>query len=296
LSHSVQGSMAIKGQKFLAGEDSRFGFPDPEAISRVNIDDIRNWITPALTKGPLEIAVVGDIDEDAVIDAAAAYFGALPEREDFRESDPVDTPEFPKDQELELSVPTRISKGLLVNAYPTTHIWDIHQARRLSVLADIISDRMRIRIRENLGASYAQSAGHSPSRAYPDYGLLTGYAVIDPEEMDAVEQAMAEIGAELHANGATEDELKRALEPTFTRIREQIKTNEYWLHTVLKGAGRHPEQLQWSRTLLEDYTCINVEEINQTARKWLKPEHAAVIRIFPESGDGNKDLPEPEDQ
>lgn len=296
LSHSVQGAMAIKGQKFLAGGDCRFGFPDPESVEQVDLADIRNWITPALTKGPLEIAVVGDIDEDAVIGAASTYFGSLPQRKDLRESEPVSTPEFPKNQEIELSVPTRISKALLVTAYPTTHIWDIHQARRLSVLADIVSDRMRIRIRENLGASYSQGAGHSPSRAYPDYGLLTGYAVIDPDEMDTVEQAMDGIAAELRANGATEDELKRALEPTFTQIREQIKTNEYWLHTVLKGAGRHPQQLQWSRTLLEDYTCITVEEINQTARKWLKPAHAADIRILPEPGDADNIPPEPDDQ
>lgn len=296
LSHSVQGAMAIQGQKFLAGGDSRFGFPDPEAISRVRMDDIRSWITPALTKGPLEIAVVGDIDENAVIDAASTFFGAMPQRTDFREAEPVSTPEFPKKQELELSVPTRISKALLVAAYPTTHIWDIHQARRLSVLADIFSDRMRIRIRENLGASYAQGAGHSPSRAYPDYGLLTGYAVIDPDEMDTVEKVMADIGAKLQADGATKDELKRALEPTFTQIREQLKTNEYWLHTVLKGAGRHPEQLQWSRTLLADYTGITVDQINQTARKWLKPAHEAVIRILPEPGEADKDPHGPEDQ
>lgn len=296
LSHSVQGAMAIKGRKFLAGGDCRFGFPDPESVEQVELADIRSWITPALSQGPLEIAVVGDIDEEAVIDAAGTFFGALPQRTDFRESESVNVPDFPKNQEIEISVPTRISKALLVRAYPTTHIWDIHQARRLSVLADIFSDRMRIRIRENLGASYAQGAGHSPSRAYTDYGLLTGYAVIDPDKINAVEKAMADIGAELQANGATKDELKRALEPTFTQIREQVKTNEYWLHTVLKGAGRHPQQLQWSRTLLADYSCITVEEINQTAGKWLKPAHAADIRILPEPGDADNGPPEPEDQ
>lgn len=293
LTHSVHGALALEGRRFLAGGDSRFGLPALDAVEKTDLADIREWVKPAFDKAPVEIAVVGDVQPDQVIDAAATFLGSLPERKAPKTPVQRGNPDFPEDEKRDISVPTRISKGLVMVAYPSTDIWDIHKTRRLSVLSNIFSDRMRIRIREEMGASYSQAAYNQPSRAYPDYGVFAVYALIDPNEAETVETAIREISGKLHEKGATKDELKRAIEPTLTGIRKQLKTNEYWLDTVLKGAARHPEQLDWSRSIKSDYAGITVEEINRLARKYLENAKAATLWIRPESTGADMQKPEP---
>ncbi|MCF8029050.1 MAG: insulinase family protein, partial [Desulfobacteraceae bacterium] len=293
LIHSVHGALVLEGSRFLAGGDSRFGLPSLDAVEKTDLADIRKWVKPAFDKAPVEIAIVGDVQPDQVIDAAATFFGSLPERKAQNPSEQRENPDFPEGEKRDISVSTRISKGLVMVAYPSTDIWDIHKTRRLSVLSDIFSDRMRIRIREEMGASYSQAAYNQPSRAYPDYGIFAGYAIIDPDEAERVETAIREISGKLHEKGATKDELKRAIEPTLTGIRKQLKTNKYWLDTVLKGAARHPEQLDWSRSIKSDYAGITVEEINRLARKYLENARAATLWIRPEKTDAEVPKPEP---
>ncbi|MFP4572980.1 MAG: M16 family metallopeptidase [Desulfobacterales bacterium] len=285
LSRSVQGAMELEGMRFFAGGDSRFGLPPIKAVENTELEDIRDWIKPALENAPLEIAVVGDINEEQVIREAGRFFGSLAQRNETLQPSDNSSPVFPKGKELNLSVPTRISKALLVTAYPTTDIWDIEKTRRLSILSRIFSDRMRIKIREEMGAAYSRTAFNKPGRAYPDYGILAGYIITDPEKITPVEEALKEIAADLHKNGAGEDELARALKPTLTGIREQLKTNEYWLDTVLKGAARHPVQLEWSRSIKDDYGQITVKDVNRMAQKYLKNKVSATIRIRPESAE-----------
>lgn len=283
LSRSVQGAMELEGMRFLAGGDTRFGLPPLKAIENTGLEDIRNWIKPVLENAPLEIAVVGDINVEQVIREAAGFFGSVRTKKETRQPSKDRKPQFPRGEELDLSVPTRISKALLVTAYPTTDIWDIEKTRRLSVLSRIFSDRMRIKIREKMGAAYSKTAFNKPSRAYQNYGIFAGYIITDPEKIAPVERALKQIAADLHENGAGEDELTRALKPTLTGIREQLETNQYWLDTVLKGASVHPEQLGWSRTIKEDYKNITLKDVNRMAKKYLKNKASATIRIRPQS-------------
>ncbi|MCF8024026.1 MAG: insulinase family protein [Desulfobacteraceae bacterium] len=283
LSHSVQGAMPLKGSRFLAGGDPRFGLPPFEAVEKTGLPDIRKWIKPAFDNASVEVAVVGDINTDNIIREASVFFGSLPERTGNKEPENLQNPDFPEGKTTSISVPTKISKGLVVAAYPTTDIWNIEKTRRLSILSRIFSDRMRIRIREEMGASYSQTAYNKQSRVYSNYGVFAGYTVIDPDDAEAVEKAIKTIAENLSQNGATSDELKRALEPTLTGIKEQLKTNDYWINTVLKGAARHPVQLEWSRTLLKDYKSINVKDVNRMAETYLENPKAAVIRVRPAS-------------
>lgn len=282
LNHSIEGAMQLEGSRFLAGGDTRFGLPELDTVKQTQLADIRQWITGAMQKSPVEIAVVGDMDPDRVIELAATFFGTLSERSGLAEPKKDRQPDFPEDKSREISVPTRIEKGLMMVAYPTTDMWNIAHTRRLSILSQVVSDRMRIRIREEMGASYTQAAYNQPSRAYPGWGIFNTYVVIDPEDADSVKQAIREIAADLRQNGATEDELKRALQPVLTGIKESLKTNNYWLNTVIKGASRHPVQLDWSRSIQQAYKSITLEDINEMADRYLENDSAATVFIHPE--------------
>jgi len=69
--------------------------------------------------------------------------------------------------------------------------------------------------------------------------------------------------------------LRLAVGPVLTGIKDFRKTNEYWMNHVLKGSKRHPVQLDWSRTMMEDYTLIKADEISEFAKKYLDNAKAA---------------------
>jgi len=85
----------------------------------------------------------------------------------------------------------------------------------------------------------------------------------------------------LAADGATQDELHRALSPTLTSIKEMMRTNTYWLNTVLTDSKNHPQQLDWSRTMMKDYASVTKEEVFNIAKKYLDNEKAATIIVKP---------------
>ena len=74
---------AVAGVKLpilLASGDQRFGMPDAAVLSKRSFDEAKAALAPVIASAPIEITIVGDVDENAVIKAVAASFGALPTR------------------------------------------------------------------------------------------------------------------------------------------------------------------------------------------------------------------------
>lgn len=285
MSHTVEGAMRINGQRFLAGGDSRFGFITPEELKRLHLDEVRQWFGGQLAEAPLELAVVGDIEPQKVLDLVGRYFGSLPQRKSSQAGTERPSPVFPAGQSLELEVDSSISKSMVVVAYPTDDFWDISRTRRLNIMGEVYSERLREHIREKLGAAYSPYAYNRPYRAYPGFGLFQIFLNVSPHQAPELIDEVKNLSAELVRNGISDDEFRRAVDPTLTGIKDLRQTNTYWLNSVLVGASRHPQQLAWARTIEKDYAAINAEEIMALTRQYLDNEKMAVILIQPKTGE-----------
>ena len=291
MARTVRGAMRLQGSRFLAGGDNRFGLPPFAQFRQLTLADVTNWLAPVLDHAPLELSMVGDFDPQEALTLAARYLGGLPSRNraaSVASSRPV---AFPRAETLRLPVPSRIPKGMVVVAYPTDDVWKIGKTRRLSVLSEIVSDRLREDIREGLGAAYSPYAFNRPSRAFPGYGLFRVVVQVSPEEAPLVEQRIRKISADILEGGISRDELDRALDPTLTGIKDLKRTNGYWLDTVLAGSGAHPEQITWARTIYDDYASIGIDDLLPLARTYLRRERAATIVVFPAFGASSKEAP-----
>ncbi len=282
LKTSIEGQMMLHGRQFLAGGDSRFGLPPPEVFRQSTLEDVRQWVTPILQTSPLALSVVGDVDPQQVIDLVGRYLGTLPSRNPAAMAER-SAPRFPSGQRRELAVETRLNKAMVVVAFPTEDIWDIRRTRRLNQLAEVFSDRLREQIREKLGASYSPFVHHWPSRAYAGYGMMMAMVQVDPERTEAVIDEIGRIASDLSARGIGADAFQRALAPTLTGIKDMRRQNRYWLDSVLSGVWSHPQQLDWSRTFLDDHAAIRAEELSALASRYLRMEKAALIVIRPQS-------------
>jgi zinc protease len=270
---------------FLHGGDRRFGYPSRAEAEALTTSQAREWVRPELEKGYCEITVVGDLDKDATIALLAQTFGNLPERAATKPAyEKERIVKFPAGGGKEFLFESEIPKGMAVAHWPTADIFEIEKTRRLGMLSAILDDRLRIKIREELGDAYSPFAHNLPSDTWKGYGYLFASVTVDPPQAKKVNEVIASIAADLaKGTSITEDELERAKKPQVVSIEEMRRTNRYWMSSVLESSQEYPQRLDWSRTFVDDYKNITVEEINALAKEFLKEDTRVSVTIIPKA-------------
>jgi zinc protease len=275
LGHDVNGPLQTEVPGLLSSGDRRFGIPPQTAVTQLTLADLRSWLAPQFASGPLEIAIVGDLDVDATIAAVGRTLGALPERTakpPYLHERQVAMPTQPAERRYAVS--TDIPRGVVNLDWTATDQYsDIHRARRLQLLAAILSDRLRVAIREKMGDTYSPGASADLSQTFSDYGFIRAQCIVAPDRAQAVAAAMKEAAAALLKDGVTADELERARAPLMTGVRQSLRNNGYWLAAVLASAQETPEHLDWARDRLTDIQSITLSQLNTLAAQYLSPSH-----------------------
>jgi zinc protease len=284
LAHSITGPFKTEVHRLLANGDPRFGLPSREVMLTRTPDEEKTWLAPQLASGPIEIAIVGDIDLNATIDALARTFGALPLRAPkpaYKAERNVCFPSqvFAKDY----TVPTKIPKAVIALFWPTTDAWDIGRTRRLNLLAEILNDRLRVKIREQLGGAYDPEAASEPSETFTGYGYILAESIVDPARTAEIASAILAVSADLQKTGVTADELDRVKKPMLTALRDSARTNQYWLEAVLANCQEFPQRLDWCRSRYNDFESITQADLNALAKTYLGPDRAFSAIAKPEA-------------
>lgn len=281
LATQPQGPLNLQAQRMLASGDTRFGLPlEKEALART-LDELRAWLAPQLATGAIEIGLVGDLDPEAAIAAVASTLGALPAREAKPALEELRRVTIAPAAAHTLTYVGAIEKNLLAIYWPTTDSRDIRIARRLALLGSVLDDRLRKKVREEIGGSYSPSAHSAPSDTYRDFGFLIAQITLNPADLERVCPAVLEAAADLAKNGVTEEELNRARLPILTSLRESERANAYWLNAVVGSAQEQPERLAWARTRYADHESITKAELDSLAAAYLDPARAIQFTIKP---------------
>ncbi|RUM43452.1 MAG: hypothetical protein DSY80_05615 [Desulfocapsa sp.] len=277
----VRGAMQFSGYRFLAGGNSSFGIPSWEEFSQIDLEQLQEWYMSATENGSLEISLVGDFDEEEVVRLAKHYFAVLPSRT--KQESKKEEITFPAGQNLDVTVPSSIDKGLLLVAWKTDDFWNITRTRGLHLLAEVFSERLRKVVREKLGATYSPQVYNVSSRMYKGYGVMQAVLIVNPTQIEALKKEVLIIAEKLYNGPITEEELERAKRPMLTSLKDMIRTNRYWLSSVLSLSSRYPQQLQWPLTILSGFSVFDVEDIQRLSSAYLKADSAAVVTVVPSS-------------
>lgn len=271
---------------WLHGGDSRYSMASIEKLSSYTLRDAQKWLTPELAKGCLELTVVGDFDQSNILPDLLATFGAIPARAAaapvLADARKVKFPNAPAS--MTFTYTSKIEQGVAFAFWKTAGIRS-HQKefRRLNLLADIFGDRLREEIREKLGASYSPNAAASGSGALDDRGYLLSESIGKPADLDLLLNTMRDLADRLATQGASADELDRALKPMLGQLEKSLRDNQYWLDVVMSQCQADPSRLELARTRDADYRSITLKEINALAKKYLQAENALLIAIKPAS-------------
>lgn len=279
--HTPGGPMLTEVPRLLASNDPRFGLPSREVAENRTLGEVKAWLAPQFSRGAIEVAMAGDIDVEAAIAAVARTFGALPPRAPKPTLAAERKVFFPAPFTRRYVVPTEIPKGLVTIYWPTTDSRDVRVARSLALLADILSDRLRVKLREELGDAYSPVAYSAPSDTYPGYGYMLAQVAVDPRQAPNIVDAVLAIAADLQKNGVTADELLRARRPILTALKESARTNRYWLNAVIGACQEFPQRLDWCRSRTSDFDAITKAEIDALAARYLDPSRTFRVTVLP---------------
>lgn len=282
LASSVEGVQRLAGDHFLSGGSRAFATPAWQEVARITLPQLEAWLRPAFAHAPLEINIVGDIDLKETKRLLGRYFGeerrtaatALPARK---------TPAFPAGQSRRFTAAAASDKAYLTLAWKTDDFWNIQRTRGLNLLASILEDRLRVKIREELGSTYSPQVFSLPGKIDPGFGLLESRMIVAPAQAEKLAQVVRDETARLARNGVSAEAFKRAQAPTLTAIREQMRSNSYWLHVVLSLSSRHPEQLEWPKHIVQEFEAMQAADVNRLAAQYLGPEQAATVLVVPAS-------------
>lgn len=275
-SYVAQPSMALNiAMMAKTAPDAATNMPPREVMAKMRSVDFERVLKPSLTTEPLELTIVGDVEEAEVVALVARTFGALPPRTAAsRRTFEPHFVRYPATAPPTIRVEHQGQKDKAAAAL----IWPLYVAsperRReeysLKLLAAIFDTALRRRVREELGKTYAPVvAANTPD--YADQGSLVVAIEASPADMDALVAEARAVAARLVSGDITSAALEEARAPMIAGV-QTARNNLAWWAGAMSGSAREP-------ALLEEYlqygplmSAVTLDEVKAAAVRWLKPD------------------------
>jgi zinc protease len=273
----------------LASGDPRIGIPDPNVVFAHTSEDLRAWLEPQLQNGPIEIAVVGDVDVDTVIAAVAETFGTLSTRAAKASPD-----SYRKVHVSEQSVSTYYYyTGPAERPSTLEFFWPIRENisptdhHRLWMLALILEDRLSVEVREKRGATYSPRAFYMHNEIHQDFSFLRCALEVRAEDAVRYGDVVRGLADKLAKAGVKADELARAKAQYSAGMKASITENPFWLSKI-SAAQERPASLDALLSAADDIARTSTKNLDALARKYLRADQGFRYIIEP-----NARMPKP---
>jgi zinc protease len=270
--------------RLISDGDPRFTLQPKRAYDALNFAQMMRAIGERLDKGAIEIAIVGDFVEREAIAAVALTLGALPEREaEFQPREAARQRTFTKKRGRQVVIHRgEADQALVQMLWPTTDDSDHAEALRLTLLARVAQIALTEKLREELGQTYSPNAGASMSRVYPGYGTFSLTSSAAADQAVIVEQAMADLVADLTTQPVEADVLERAARPLLESYDNALKDLPGWLGLAAR-AQSEPERLGRLAAAPALIRAITPQDLLATAQTYLAADAPLTLMVVPEA-------------
>lgn len=261
--------------------DSSLTLPPKATADSMDEAYFAKLLKPAITRDPIEITMVGDIDEKTATELIGSTFGALPARR---------TPQPVRSDTVYLRFPDT-APGLLRVTHQGPEdkavaqaVWPLyvasptrrHEEYSIKLLAVIFDDELRRRVRVELGKSYAPDVGSSmPDDA--NQGELVAQVESHPADIDSMMTEIRAAAARLRDGQITQQDLDAARIPLLAKDREAMATNAHWA-IGLAISGQGDQRLKDFLGSQEMIGSISLQDVKKAAADWLcKDPWTAIV-------------------
>jgi zinc protease len=262
--------------------DPRWSFPDREQLSAARPEDFEALFRPSVSKGSIDITIVGDIAIDEAIRLTAGTFGALPARADVAESKDADV-HFPKPtpEPVARTHTGRADNAAAAVAAPVGDMLsDMPRGFIANMAGQIFQNRLIDQFRIAEGATYNPEGGVDLSREIPGYGYAYLYVETTPGKVSSFYALVDKIAADLRSNEISADELARARAPIIETLKHQQQGNDYWIEYLYR-AQTQPLRLDRIRDNLTGYEKVTAQDVRRFAETYFQPANFWKFQVLP---------------
>ena len=270
--------------RILRSGDTRWGIPAEADLLDVDFDLIKKWMDENVLNGAIELTVVGDFEEEALIQAVAESFGTLPVRpeETYEPDASLTSIKFPSGtkEPIKLTHAGDAETARLYVYWPAPDGSDNLLSRRSSMVANLFELRLTEVLREEEGATYSPGVSNTASRIYKGYGFIGAQLEVSPDRIDLMAERIREVAAQFRAGDIDQDVFDRAIKPTLENLETSLESNSLWM-SVLRSAQTDDGPVERFRTREKTYNSMTLEDLKPVAKDVFSPEDAVEIQILP---------------
>ncbi len=281
---ATPGSALASGRgAVISDDDPRFSQQQIDAYRALDFDQLRAAIGPSLARGPIEIAIVGDVDEDRAIALVAETLGALPMRDASFTPPPAALQRQFTDRRgpVVLRHEGEPTQSLVELVWPTTDDSDPVQEIRMELLERVARIAVTEELRERLGQAYSPQVSNAMSKVWPEWGTFSIRAQVELSQLPAARAALAATIESLRSEPIPADLVERARAPLVAAYDNLLKSNSGWL-AVADRAQSEAGRLERIAKAQERARAVSAEELQAEARQWLAPGRAVEFLVVPE--------------
>ncbi len=266
----------------ISDDDPRFSLQAEDAYLGLTFARLRDAIADRWANGAMELALVGDFDEQATIDLVARTLGALPVREsEFEAYADNRIRSFTQDRAPRVvRHEGEANQALLRMIWPTRDDSDLQEAVQLELLERIMRIRLTDTLREELGQTYSPQVSASQSRTYPDFGTFTINAEVDVADVEATRAAILATLESMRSEPVDDDLLLRARAPQLEAYDNLLKTNNGWMGLVDRTQSE-PERIARFAAGKEMIEAVTPQDVQAMAVRYLDPAERLEITALP---------------
>jgi zinc protease len=263
--------------------DPRFTWATFSNYVGMSVSDVRNWLSDPLSRGYVEVTIVGDISEADAVSLVSRTLGSLAPRAEVKRTDfPPPPPrvrarsgfkriEFVGEKHL----------GLVTGTWPVEHTLTVRDKAALNVLSKVLELRIREEVRDNRGLAYSPSVTFTPYNGFPSFSMLQTMIDCGPAEAEQIARIVEEIAAKIAAEGVDESAFIGSRGILGGQVRSAFQENGFLLH-LLQRAQERPDSIEESIQLRSGLIdTVTREDVDAWAKKILVARNTYTAAIVP---------------
>jgi len=268
--------------RIVSDDDPRFSLQSEEAFLALDFAQLHDAVGERLAHGAIEVALVGDFDEERAIELVASTLGALPARETAfgSYSDNRDRSFTERRGVHTLYHDGADDQSLIRMIWPTRDDADFRASQGLELLERVVRAKMIDVLREELGQTYSPRVNASQSRVYPGWGTFSVGAAVDVSQVEATREALRNAIAALRTRPVDDDLLLRSRQPYVENYENALKTNRGWMGLVDR-AQTQPERIARFVAGEDQLKSLTSGELQALAHEYLDSAQALEIVVLP---------------
>lgn len=264
----------------------------PEQVDALTLESAQEWLRTRIITAPMEVSVVGEIDQGVANNLIRRYVSSLPARPRvsntlMSELRTIARPTGPLDARQEFATAT--DKAMVGGGFFGPDPSNVRESRLFQVASRILSTRAIQEIREKRQLAYSPGVGFSPSAAFPGYSSMILASSTEPSKVESFRGAIFELFDAFAASGPSEEEMATVRKQFANTWDEQMREPAYWSR-VLSTLNQRWLTLDDVMAGPGQFQTFTAEEIREAFARYYTPDRRFVMSVAPKAaaagGDG----------